>query len=58
MNPTVKYIIIFVLQYPIYYVLVNGLSVLLGLNVWWCVPIASVIALMYDIGEKFRRGDY
>ncbi len=45
------------LQFPVYYVLVNGLASLTGLAIWWCVPITVVIILMYDIGEMFRR-DY
>jgi hypothetical protein len=57
MNPTVKSIISFLLKFPIYYVLVNGLVALFGLNIWLCVFISVFIVLLYDIGEMIRRGD-
>lgn len=46
-----RYIISFLLKYPVYYVVVNGLVAITGLNIWWCVPICVIIGLMYDIGE-------
>jgi len=50
-----NYLISFLLQFPLYYVVVNGLAALTGLNIWWCVPICVVIALLYDIGEMVRK---
>ena len=50
-----KYFISYLIQFPLYYVLVNGLAALTGLSVWWCVPIGVVIGLCYDIGEMVRR---
>jgi len=46
-----NYIISFLFQFPLYYVLVNGLVALTGLSIWWCIPISTVIGLSYDIGE-------
>ena len=57
MNPTLKSIISFLIKYPLYYVVVNGLSLITGLNIWWCVPLCVLIVLSYDIGEMIRRGD-
>ncbi len=50
-----NYFISFLLQMPMYYVVVNGLAALTGLSVWWCVPICVVIGMSYDIGEMVRR---
>jgi hypothetical protein len=50
-----KLIISYLIQYPLYYVVVNGLAALTGLNIWWCVPIGVVIGMSYDIGEMMRR---
>jgi hypothetical protein len=54
MNPTLKSIISFLIKYPLYYVVVNGLSLLTGWNVWWCVPLSIIIILSYNIGEMIR----
>ena len=45
------------LQFPVYYVLVNGLAALTGLAIWWCVPITIAIVFMYNFGENIRRGN-
>jgi len=50
-----NYIISFLLQLPLYYVVLNGLVALTGLSIWWCIPICTVIALSYDIGEMVRK---
>jgi len=50
-----NYIISFLLQLPLYYVLVNGLTALTGISIWWCIPICTVIGLSYDIGEMVRK---
>ena len=57
MNPTLKSIISFLIQYPLYYVVVNGLSLLTGWNIWWSIPLSILIILSYDIGGIPRRGD-
>lgn len=57
MNPTLKSIIIFLIQYPLYYVVANGLSLLTGWNIWWCIPLCVLIVLSYDIGRMIGRGD-
>ena len=51
-----NYFIPYLLQFPVYYVLVNGLAALTGLSIWWCAPIAVVLDLMYCFGENIRRG--
>ena len=50
-----KTIIAFLLQLPIYFIAVNGLAVLTGLSVLWCIPICAVVMFSYDIGEIIRR---
>ncbi len=50
-----NYLISFLLQLPLYYVLVNGLASLTGLNIWWCVPICVGVMMCYNIGEMVRR---
>ena len=52
-----NYFISFMLQFPVYYVLVNGLAALTGLSIWWCIPIAVVLDVMYCAGENIRRGE-
>ena len=42
----------YLLQYPFYFVCVNGLAAILGINIWLCVPLSVLIAIMYDIGER------
>jgi hypothetical protein len=43
------------LQFPVYYITVNGLTALTGLNIWWCVPICAIVMMSYDIGEMVRK---
>lgn len=50
-----KTIISFLLQFPVYFIVVNGLGALTGLSAWWCIPICVVVMLSYDIGEIIRR---
>jgi len=52
-----KHIISFLLKFPLYYVVINGLVALTGLSIWWCIPICTVIGLSYEIGEMVRRGE-
>ena len=55
-----NYFISLLLQFPLHYVLVNGLAALTGLTglaAWWFVPIAIGIVFMYDFGETIRRGE-
>ena len=47
----------FPLQFPLMFVLVFGVHSLTDLNIWWCVPIAFVLDVMYDAGENIRRGE-
>jgi hypothetical protein len=47
----------FPLQVPLMFVLVFGVHFLTGLSIWWCVPIAFVLDVMYDAGETIRRGE-
>ena len=46
----------FPLQVPLMSALVVGVHFLTGLSIWWCVPIASVLAVMYVTGEKIMSG--
>jgi len=47
----------FPLQVPLMSALVFGVHFLTGLSIWWCVPIASVLAVMYVAGEKIGSGE-
>lgn len=51
-----KILISYLLQFPIYFVAVNGFAALTGLNIWWGVPVTVIIMIMYDIGESIRKG--
>jgi hypothetical protein len=50
-----KIFISYLLQFPLYYVVVNGLAALTGLSIWWGVPIGVLIVFSYDVGEMIRR---
>ena len=54
---TMNYFISLLLQFPLYYVLINGLAALTGLVAWWFVPIAIGIVFMHDFGGNIRRGE-
>jgi len=54
-NNPMNYLINFLLSFPVYYIVVNGLAALTGLNIWWCVPICVVVMVSYDIGEMVRK---
>ena len=47
----------FPLQVPLMFALVFGVHFLTGLSIWWCVPIAFVLDVMYDAGENIRSGE-
>ena len=47
----------FPLQFPLLFVLVFGVRFLTDLNIWWCLLIASVLNVLYDVGEHVRRID-
>ena len=47
----------YILQFPLLYFLVFGLHNLTDLSIWWCVPIAFVLDLMYYFGENIRKVD-
>jgi hypothetical protein len=52
------YVFSFLLKYPVYYIVINGLAAITGLSVWWCFPICVGVTLMYDIGEILERDDW
>ena len=47
----------FPLQFPLLVAVVFGVHFLTGLSIWWCVPIAFVLDVMYDAGETILRGE-
>ena len=47
----------YILQFPLAFALVFGVHFLTGLSIWWCVPIAFVLDLMYYVGENIRKVD-
>ena len=44
------------LQFPLLFMSVWGVYYLTGISIWWCVPIAFVLDLMYYAGDNIRRG--
>jgi len=52
-----NYLISFLLQIPVYTLVISGLESLTDLSGWWCVLICAVLMMSYDIGEMIRRGD-
>ena len=44
-------------QFPLFVAVVFGVHSLTDLSIWWCVPIAIVLDLMYYFGENIRRGE-
>jgi len=46
----------FPLQFPLMFALVFGVHFLTGLSIWWCIPIAFVLDMMYYFGENIQRG--
>ena len=57
MNPILKFLISFLLQYPHFYVIGNGLIALTGLAWWWAVLISIALIIMYDAGEYIKGDD-
>ena len=45
------------LQVPLSVFLVFGVHFLTGLSILWCVPIAVVLCLMYDVGGMILWGE-
>lgn len=58
MNPALKFFISFLLQYPLYYVIGNGLITLTGLAWSWAILISVALVLMYDLGEIIRKDNW
>jgi hypothetical protein len=52
-----KFFIGLLLQLPVSSVLGVGLKVITGLSILWCFPIAVVLCLMYDVGDKIMWGE-
>ena len=50
-------LLVYILQFPLSFALVFGVHFLTGLSIWWCVPIAVILDLMYYFGENIRRGE-
>ena len=48
-------LLVYILQFPLLYFLVFGVHNLTDLSIWWCVPIAFVLDLMYYFGENIRK---
>lgn len=57
MNPALKFFISFLLQYPLYFVIGNGVIALTGLAWWWAILIGIAIIIMYDAGEYIKGDD-
>jgi len=50
-----KIFISLLLPQPAVGVLLLGLKVITGLSTWWCIPIAVILLLSYDIGSDMTR---
>jgi hypothetical protein len=44
-------------QFPLIFALQFGVHFLTGLSMLWCVPIAVVLCLMYDVGGMILWGE-
>lgn len=51
-------LIVYIFQFPLYFVSLWGVHFLTGLGFWWSVPIVVVLDLMYYVGENVRRNDW
>ena len=50
-----KFFISILLQHPVFVVLWLGLKVITGLSSWWCLLIAAILLLSYDMGSEMSR---
>ena len=50
-----KHFIAFLLELPLCMVLLADTKVITGLSTWWCIPIAVILLLSYDIGYEMTR---
>jgi hypothetical protein len=44
-------------QFPLIFTLQFGVHFLTGLSILWCIPIAVVITVMYDVGGVIMEGE-
>jgi hypothetical protein len=44
-------------QFPLIFTIQFGVHFLTGLSMLWCVPIAVVLCLMYDVGGMILWGE-
>jgi hypothetical protein len=44
-------------QFPLIFTLQFGVHFLTGLSILWCVPIAIVLIVMYNVGDKIMWGE-
>lgn len=49
-----KIIISCLLKYPLYFVLLNGIVALTGINIWLAVPVSVGIVLLYRLGQRYE----
>lgn len=50
-----KHLISHLIQFPVFFAVPAGLKVITGLSVWWCIPIALISIISYDIGYEMTR---
>ena len=51
-----KHFISFLLQLPVFVVLGVGIKLITGLGSWWCIPIAVILLVSYEMGSDMTRG--
>jgi hypothetical protein len=44
-------------QFPLIFTLQFGVHFLTGLSILWCIPIAVVLTVMYDVGGVIMEGE-
>jgi hypothetical protein len=44
----------FMLQLPASVLLLNGVTALVNISVWWSLLITIAVLISYDLGEKLR----
>jgi len=47
----------FLYQFPLIVTLQFGIHFLTGLSILWCVPIAVVLYVMYDVGKNIMEDE-
>ena len=50
-----KHFISYLLQLPVFVVLGVGIKLITGLGSWWCIPIAVILLVNYEMGSDMTK---